>query len=235
MQTGATFQSTHWSLVLAAPQDPRLLETLIGGYVAPIYAYLRRTGQRPEQAADLTQEFIAHVILERGLIGRADPARGRFRTFIKSALANFLIDQHRRATARVRGPAGVLLRGTRLEDLEPAPEDDPGAAFDRQWAASVLATALERVEADCKGCGQARHWGAFAAAILEPALGHVPAPPLDELARRVGAEDASQVSSLIQTVRRKFRRALRAVIEETLTSPEEAEDELRDLRAFLGL
>jgi RNA polymerase sigma-70 factor (ECF subfamily) len=235
MHSGAVFESTQWSMVLAAPDDPRLLDLLIRRYVEPIYAYVRRAGHRPEEAGDLTQDFIATVLLERGLIDRADPARGRFRTFIKTALANFLIDQHRRATARARRPASPLITGLRLDALEPSERDDPAAAFDRQWAASVLSGALERVEADCRACGQQAHWTAFSASVIEPTLRHTAPPPLADLARRLGASDSAQVSSMIQTVRRKFQRTLRKVVEETLADPSHTEEELRELRGFLTI
>lgn len=235
MQSGAGFQSTHWSMVLAAHDDPRLLDPLVRRYLPPIYAYIRRAGHSRDDAADLSQEFVTRIILERGLIDRADPARGRFRTFVKAALSHFLIDQHRRATAKARGPATPLIGGLKLEDMEPAERDDPAAAFDRQWAATVLASALERVEADCRACGQGGHWAAFDAVVLDPVLRHASAPPLNELAQRLGLEDGAQVSSLIQTVRRKFRRTLRQVIEETVAGPAHADEELANLRQFLQI
>jgi DNA-directed RNA polymerase specialized sigma24 family protein len=235
MSTGAAFESTNWSMVLLAHDDPRLLDKLLRRYVAPIYAYVRRAGRTRDDAAHLTQEFVATVVLERGLIDKADPARGRFRTFLKSALSHFLVDQHRRATARVRAAERPALTGLRLEDLEPGEGDDPGAAFDRQWAGTVLAAALEAVEADCLACGQEVHWAAFSAAIIEPALRQAAAPGLEELAGRLGLSQATQVSSMIQTVRRKFKRTLRKVIQDTVADPAQTDDELRDLKAFLGL
>jgi RNA polymerase sigma-70 factor (ECF subfamily) len=235
MHSGSAFLSTQWSVILAAPDDRSLLEALLQRYLGPIYAYMRRAGNTQERAADLTQEFVSQVILERGLLDRADPARGRFRTFLKSALANFLVDQHRRATTRARSPASPVLSGLRLEDIEPSDSDDPGSAFDRQWATTVLAAALTRVETECQGCGQAVHWRAFATNVIEPTLRHTSPPPLDELARQLGLADSAQVSSMIQTVRRRFRRVLLQVVEESLADPALATDELANLRDFLRI
>ena len=235
MHSGSAFFSTQWSLVLAAPDDPALLDALLRRYLGPIYAYIRRAGNARDRAADLTQEFVSQIILERGLLDRADPARGRFRTFLKSALANFLVDQHRRATTRAHAPAEPVLNGLRLDDLEPSDAADPGAAFDRQWATSVLSSALARVEADCRACDQAAHWTAFAAAVIEPALHHTSPPATDALARRLDLCEPAQVSSMIQTVRRKFRRILLQVVEETLADPSLASEELTDLRSFLRI
>ncbi len=233
MHSGSAFLSTQWSMVLAAPDDPAVLDTLLRRYLGPIYAYIRRAGNQQERAADLTQDFVSQVILERGLLVRADPARGRFRTFLKSALANFLVDQHRRATTRAHAPSSPVLSGLRLEDLEPMEADNPDAAFDRQWATSVLSTALARVEADCNGCGQSVHWTAFSSAVIEPALRHTAPPALEGLAAQLGLADSGQVSSVIQTVRRKFRRVLLLVVQETLADPDLAPDELANLRNFL--
>ena len=234
MHSGSAFLSTQWSMVLAAPDDPAILDTLLRRYLGPIYAYVRRAGNPRDLAADLTQEFVSQIILQRGLLDRADPARGRFRIFLKSALSNFLVDQHRRGTTRRHSPAAPPLGGLPLDQVEPSERDDPGAAFDRQWATTVLSSALSRLEADCESCGQQVHWAAFSAAVLEPALRHTSAPALDGLARRLSIADPAQVSSMLQTVRRKFRRILREVVEETLADPGLTQDELVNLRQFLS-
>lgn len=233
MHSGSAFASTQWSLVLAAPDDPAVLDTLLRRYVGPIYAYIRRAGNPRDKAADLTQEFIARVILERGLLDRADPDRGRFRTFLKTALSNFLIDQHRRVNAQSRRADLPDLSGLSLDRFEPSERDDTANAFDRQWAATVMSEALARTEAECRGSDQAQHWEAFSAAILEPNLRHAAPPAHADLVPRLGVSDAAQVSSMVQTVRRKFRRVLLQVVQETLADPSQAQDEVLSLRAFL--
>lgn len=236
-QSGSFFKTTHWSIVIAATADSKLLEDLLARYWGPIYAYIRRSGYPREQAADLAQEFVAQVVLERGLIERADPERGRFRTFIKSALRNFLIDQHRRSTARGRAPAGgaPVITGMDLEDLEPAEHEEPASAFDRQWATTLLDLALKRVEQDCAASGQEVHWAAFKSAIIDPAVRHSTPARLEDLAAQLGVSSADRISSMIQTVRRKFKRVLRDVVAETLAEPGHTEDELNELRRFLTL
>src|SRR6185503_9442775 len=101
------FATTHWSVVLAAGQkdSPRgvaALENLCRTYWYPLYAYVRRRGSGPEDAQDRTQSFFARL-LERNLLARAAPQRGRFRSFLLTALQNFLADEHDRANARKRG------------------------------------------------------------------------------------------------------------------------------------
>lgn len=242
LQTASVFDSTKWSLVLSASGNPGVLEHLLKIYWGPIYAYIRRSGRGREEASELTQEFIAQAVLERDLISKADPERGRFRTFLKAAVRNFLVDQHRRATSKARAPETAVLGGASLEDYEPCEQDDPSRAFERHWAATVLSRTLERLEADCAGCGQERHWAAFRMAVIEPAVGLTPAngstqaaPPLDEVARRVGAPGPDQVSSMIQTIRRKFRRMLTEVVGQTLENPADAPDEVARIQDSLSL
>jgi RNA polymerase sigma factor (sigma-70 family) len=222
-------------MVIAATSDSKVLQNLLHAYWGPIYAYIRRTGASKDEAADLAQEFVAQIVLERKLIERADPERGRFRTFLKSALRNFLIDQHRRSTARGRSPPKPPLTGLTLEELEPSQNDEPASAFDRQWAATILSLALQRTEHSCLSAGQHIHWAAFKAAIIDPALGHSTQPSLQEVAQRLNIDDAEHASSMVQTVRRKFKRALREVVEDTLHDPTLADDELSDLKRFLGV
>src|SRR5437016_1156939 len=78
------------------------LEQLCQCYWYPVYAYVRRKGYGPEEAQDLTQGFFARL-LDGNRIALADPARGRFRTFLLSAMQNFLINEWTRAARLKRG------------------------------------------------------------------------------------------------------------------------------------
>src|ERR1035438_5653859 len=70
-QDRSVFVTTHWSVVLSArqkdsPQSAAALETLCRTYWYPLYAYVRRQGQSPHDAQDLTQGFFARL-LQKGL------------------------------------------------------------------------------------------------------------------------------------------------------------------------
>ncbi len=240
--TNAFFSTTCWTLVRGAGVDHSELEKLLRAYWSPIYAFIRRKGYTEHDAADLTQEFMQSVVLGRDLVAKADPSRGRFRSYLKQALRNFLIDRHRAKVAR--GPTPVALPGT-VRELD---ADGPGAggpadespearrasdAFDRQWAATVLRLTLQRVEAECLNDGLDRHWEAFERNIVRPTVRGATPLPLDTLAEKVGAGTADQASAMIQTIKRRFRRTLREVVLETIDSPDFVEDELATLKRLM--
>ena len=101
------FLTTHWSVVLTAgskdtTRAQAALEKLCRAYWYPLYAYVRRRGHSVEDAQDLTQEFFARV-LERHWLARADQAKGRFRTFLLTAMERFLANEWDKVRALKRG------------------------------------------------------------------------------------------------------------------------------------
>jgi RNA polymerase sigma-70 factor (ECF subfamily) len=233
---GGGFGTTRWSLVIHAAENPAALAELLSQYWGAMYAFCRRSGLSRDESADMVQEFMTQRLIAGELLRRADPARGRFRTFVKASLRNFLIDHARRRSAQRRSPAGhATIRLASLDNLDPSEQDDPSDAFDRQWAATLLSNVLEQVERDCGEDGLGVYWGAFERVVIRPMLGEAAAPPLADLAAELGVDSAARLSGMIQTVRRRFRRALRKAVEDTLEDISEAEDEVGVLRQFLRL
>lgn len=128
------FLPTPWTLVLRG--DAESLERLLAVYWKPIYFFVRRKGHDVETAKDLTQDFWA-TMLDRASLAKADPNRGRFRTFLLVALGNFLIDQSRRAKGKP-----LALDVANLEVPDGPPED----VFHRTWARTILEDALAQLE-----------------------------------------------------------------------------------------
>src|SRR5438045_8448625 len=107
------FATTHWSLVLSAGRDSSLaardaLAALCERYWYPLYAYIRRRGHQVQDARDLAQAFFVEL-LERDSLRVADPARGRFRSFLLASCGHFLANRRRHAAAQKRGGGRAML------------------------------------------------------------------------------------------------------------------------------
>jgi DNA-directed RNA polymerase specialized sigma24 family protein len=144
------FPSTHWSLIVRAgspgsPQDHSALAELFSAYWYPIYAFIRRQGNGPDQALDLTQGYFTRL-LEKSLIAAADRHKGRFRAFLRTDCRHFLIDQHRRTTARGGGLPTISIDARTAEDRyrsEPVDSLTPDRLFDRALALTLLDHVLD--------------------------------------------------------------------------------------------
>jgi RNA polymerase sigma factor (sigma-70 family) len=232
------FVTTHWSVVLAAGASDttnarQALAKLCQAYWYPLYAFIRRRGFSPHDAEDLTQEFFARL-LEHGWVAHADREKGRFRTFLLSALNHFLANEWDKARAQKRGGGATLLplefgpAETRY-CREPADNTTPEQQFERRWAATLLDTVVERLRQECDEGGKQ---GLFAA--LHPCLvGERTAQPYDELAKKLGLSE-SAVKSAVHRLRQRYRELLREEIAQTVAGPDEVETELRHLIAVLG-
>ncbi|MDQ3330848.1 MAG: sigma-70 family RNA polymerase sigma factor, partial [Planctomycetota bacterium] len=150
------FATTRWSLVCAAGKEDsaakRALAALCETYWYSLYAFLRRRGCSREEAEDVTQAFFANL-LERGWVRSADRDRGRFRTFLLTALTRFLSKERDKATSAKRGGGRTKLSldfeaGENRYRLEPADEQTPDRLFERRWALTVLDKALARLEGE---------------------------------------------------------------------------------------
>src|SRR5213594_2700839 len=107
------FTTTHWSVVLSAGQSSSAhseaaLEKLCRTYWYPLYAYVRRQGHSPHDAEDLTQGFFARL-LEKKYVGDADRARGKFRSFLLTALKHFMANEWDRQHAEKRGGFSAVI------------------------------------------------------------------------------------------------------------------------------
>jgi RNA polymerase sigma-70 factor (ECF subfamily) len=227
------FATTHWSVVLAARGGEtaparEALETLCAGYWYPLYAYVRRRGLGPEDAQDVTQAFFARM-LEKRTLERADPERGKFRSFLLSSMTNFLANERDRSAALKRGGGRTLLSidfcsGEERYRLEPSDPMTPQRLFERRWALTLLERALERL-----GDAHAAEGKGDLFARLSPYLtGEAGAAPYAETAEALGMT-TDAVKAAVHRLRRRFRTELRAEIAETVSRPEEVDEELGDL------
>jgi RNA polymerase sigma-70 factor (ECF subfamily) len=226
------FASTHWSVVLAAAQsDPQraaaALEQLCRTYWRPLYAFVRRHNHSPAEAEDLTQAFFARF-LQENRVARADPNRGRFRSFLLVSLKNFLANESAKAHAAKRGggQAIISLDGREAEEqalAEIAQGLPPDQAYEKRWATTLLDTVLARLRADYVAVGKTPVFEALKDHLWgERSVTHA------ELGAQLGLSDgASRVA--VHRLRARYRELLRLEVASTVEKPEEVEEELRYL------
>jgi RNA polymerase sigma factor (sigma-70 family) len=233
------FVTTRWSIVLAAgtgaPSEVahEALRTLCETYWYPLYAFLRSRGHDPEDAEDLTQAFFARL-LEKQSLRHADPARGRFRSFLLTSLKHFAANEYQRGAAQKRGGGAATIslefeRGEGRFQLEPATSETPESSFDRAWAFALLERVIARLEAEMAATGRAPQFVRLKAYLT----GDEPQTSYAEAARDLGAS-AGAIKVAVHRLRRRFRDLIGDEIAQTVASPEEIEDELRHLRAAVA-
>ena len=237
-KAGGVFATTHWSVVLAAGRGEdadaaEALEQLCRTYWYPLYVFIRRRGHDPEDAQDLTQEFFARF-LRKEYFRLADPARGRFRTFLAHALEHFLVNEWKRAR-RVRrggGTAPLSLEIAGVEERyarESAATMSPEEAYGRRWATTLLDQVLDSLQQEYAQANQERAFQELADLLW----GKDRSVSLAEVGARLEmSEGATRVA--LHRFRRRYRERLRAAVAQTVGNPNELEEELRHLIAVLS-
>lgn len=232
-RSGSQFSTTLWSVVLTAghlssPGAQAALEQLCRSYWHPLYAYLRRSGYQPADAQDLIQSFFATVI-ERNWIGVADPAKGRFRSFLLVCLKRFVNGQTQKSTAQKRGGRLVIIS---LDDQEIAEryaqENDaeltPEAVYDRRWALTLLEQAWDLLRDECQATGKLPLFEHLRAAQSE----ETSRTSYQELAARLKMTESALKAALFR-LRARYRELLRQAVAQTVDHPDDINDEIRYL------
>lgn len=232
------FVTTHWSVVLAAgqtdtPRARRSLEQLCQAYWYPLYVYVRRRGYRPEDAEDLTQEFFARL-LRSHFLNLADPERGRFRSFLLTALKHFLADEWARVRAQKRGGARSLLpldveSAEMRYHLEPADDLTPEKVYEQRWARTLLANVIEQLRGEYEAQGKGALFDELKNCLTKARA----AVAYAELAARLKVQEGA-LRVAVHRLRQRYRDLLRAEIAHTVSEPEEVEEELRYLLRVLA-
>jgi RNA polymerase sigma-70 factor (ECF subfamily) len=234
------FPTTHWSIVLQAGADSTgqaraALERLCRDYWYPLYGYARRHGRAHHEAQDCTQEFLARL-LAAGAVTGAQPERGRFRTFLLTALRNFLVNEWHRAQAGKRGGGTVHVPLDPPADVEERfarePADaalTPEQAFDRNWALDLLEHAAADLRHDYERTGR----GALFTLLAPLAWNDGAEESLAELGARAGLTPQASAVAL-HRLRRRLADRLRERIAETVAGDGDVDTELRHLIAAVS-
>ena len=231
------FTTTHWSVVLAANTDETgvrtdALERLCRDYWYPLYAYVRRRGHDPQDAADLTQGFFERL-LQGSFLRDADQARGKFRSFLLGSLKHFLSDQHDRVNAEKRGGGRPLISlDAHLAEgrygLELTEDQSPDKLFERSWAVMTLERVVEQVRKEYADSGKAELFNGLKLFLW----GELDAANYGELAQRLGMTEAA-LKMAATRLRQRCREVLRSEVANTVSEPEAIEEELRYLISVL--
>lgn len=227
------FATTHWSKVFVAgdersPESGTALEWLCERYWSPVYAYLRQKRHPPEASRDLTQGFFAFLI-EHHAISKADPARGRFRTFLIACLENCLAVQRRHEAAVTRGVTQPFMvwdeaLAERLYQSVLVHSDTPDRLFEKRWAIDLLERVYGELRMDFSHLAKSD--------LLEKLEGHLWGDPeaaaYEVLSKELGLS-AGALRLTVHRLRRHFRQLLIAEIAATGVPEDEIEVKIRHL------
>lgn len=236
----SAFHSTRWTLVLRsrgdAPEARTALSELCEVYWTPVFRFLRSEGRNDDDSRELAQEFFARLLARGGFDG-ADPAKGRFRSYLLGALKHFLAEQRRNEGRQKRGGGAVVesldatthdtAPGLQIADASAAMSDKQ---FDRDWAFAVMDRSLKAVQEDFDQAGKAAHFE-----VLKPWLvGDTDNLSQVDAAARLGSTTGA-VKVMIHRLRKTFRSAVETEISETVPDAAEIGEELRYLIEVLSM
>ena len=211
-----------------ARERARGLDKLAAVYWRPVYSYLRLRWRRPhEEAADLAQEFFAEVV-EKELIARFDPSRARLRTFLRVCIDGLVANRDRAAARLKRGGAGPTFDFEEVrEEIDRIGEcgsaDSPEILFEKEWARSVFAMALQRLRERCASAGKSENY-----ALLERYDLAGERRTYAELATELGIS-VTDVTNRLARTRRDLRAAVLDVLRELTGNDEDLRAEARAL------
>lgn len=227
------FPGTHWTRVEQEGCTPAGREWFCETYRPAVLSYLRsKCG--PDEAEDLCQEFFAKIILDRGLMGKADRARGSLRGLLRKAIDRFLLSHQRRLLTEKRG--GLVVHqslddtfsasaSAALEDRSAVP---PDRAFDRAWAAGLMVRALVATEIDCRK----RHKEKLFAALRPILDGSGPSLPHAEIAGKLGVT-SRDVTTALSRLRQRLAKHLYEEVAATVAGTDSVKEEWETVRQAL--
>lgn len=230
------FATTAWTTVLHAAaggvQSQQALEELCQAYWYPLYAYLRRRGHVHQDAEDAVQSFLAWL-MESGVLGRADPNRGKFRGFLVSSMQQFLARRHQHESAAKRRPERPVLSidaadGARRYELEPCHKVTPEKQYEQAWALSIVERAMLRLKGEWEQSGKQDRFEALKASLTGRR-----AESGRDLAARLGLSEGA-VRVAVHRLKQRYGELLREEVGQTVESPAEIDEELKYLLGALS-
>jgi len=227
------FATTHWTVVLAAgrksaPQADAALEELCRIYWYPLYAYVRRQTPTKEDAEDLTQAFFARF-LEKNYLEKLNSEKGKFRAFLLASLKHFLANEWDKANSLKRGgglaPLSLDWQNADTKyQIDPPDNLSPDKIYDRAWAVTLLERVIQHLREENEADGNLTIFEQLKPFLM---VGKS-AIPYSQSAEVLGMTE-SAVRVTVHRLRKRYRELLRAEIAQTLSDPEQVEEEMRSL------
>lgn len=237
MPAASQFTTTRWSVVLAAKDDTssqagEALAQLCRTYWYPLYAFIRRRGHGAHDAQDLTQEFFLRL-LDKHYLQAVDHRKGRFRTFLLAALEHFLANEWRRSQAQRRGGGRQIIS---IDDTaearylqEPHTDLSPERIYEQRWALAFLEQVLGKLRTEFVEAGKGPTFETLKVFLT----GDRPPASYADLASSLATTEAA-FKMAVSRMRQRYAELLRLELANTVSSPDEVEDELRALMAALS-
>jgi RNA polymerase sigma-70 factor (ECF subfamily) len=227
MEAPSRFPTTRWTLILEAKGDPalkrRAFEELARTYWKPLFVFFRSKGLDATAAQDAVQELLFNL-MQRDVLEKVTPERGRLRAYLKTAAANHLLNAHEKATADKRGAGEKTVPiDAGLAERLSVDTAHPDQAFEREWANAVMARALERLRDEHEAQQRA---GPFSLVerFFTP-FGDGAAPSYAEAAKTHGMS-LPQLKAFLHRARVRFRALLRDEVLQTIDKESDADAEL---------
>ena len=228
IQTGSSFPTTNWSEIgqLESPEFSKVMARLCQRYWYPIYVFVRRRCDDQHRAEDLTQAFFVHV-LSKQTFRAADPSKGRFRSFLLTAVRNFIANENAAQRTIRRGgdvqtvsidfqaAEEIYCRHYQGRAAECRPEDD----FDRAWATTLMERAIERLRDDFRAKDQLKRFECLSPILQSSELDYSAIAEELEI-------DAVAVRKAASRFRRQYGQMLRAEISATLSESGDLDEEV---------
>ncbi len=229
--SNAAFPQTRWSIVAQLGGDREsdagvALAALCENYWAPLYAFARHKGKNPADAEDLVQGFLAKIAAN-SYLEKADAEKGKFRNFLLTGFRRYTNDEFKKEQAQRRGGGKEIISFETGEVEEWFQEvggeaASPEAAFDQQWALSIVENTMQRLAEDWDRKGKGNEFDALRLFLTDSGDNE----EYQKIAGQVGLS-LPNFKIKLHRLRAKFGEFLRETVTETLSDSEPVEDELR--------
>jgi DNA-directed RNA polymerase specialized sigma24 family protein len=237
-QGGASFATTHWSVVAQsaltdAPEAENALAELCRTYWPPIYSFIRRRGYSPADAQDLTQSFFAFFLRTKAY-ARVDQLSGKFRSFLLASVKNFLSDNWDRGRAVKRGGDFEFVSLDRetaesFYDAGSAADSMAESLFDVRWAKTLTSGALNSLRWELYAEGKIEIFEQLKSFLIGGSV----LPSYGEASTRTGFP-AATVKTHVHRLRLRYRELVRREVARTVSGPHQVDEELRYLCSVLA-